>query len=44
MTNLCVLLGTGYAGEDILHKLPWIRFLKDDHQLYVSSRIGEKSY
>lgn len=37
MVNVALVVGTGYAGEDVLHKTPWAKYL--NHNLYVASRI-----
>lgn len=37
MVNVAIVVGTGYAGEDVLHKTPWAKYL--NHNLYVASRI-----
>ncbi len=39
MPNLCVLLGTGYFGEDVWMKSPWIKELNPEINSYVISRI-----
>ena len=39
MTNIVILIGTGYYGEDVLHKLPWISHLNKKHNVYIISRI-----
>lgn len=38
MVNIAFIIGTGYYGEDILHKLPWVSQL-DKHNIFVASRI-----
>lgn len=37
--NIAVLIGTGYFGEDIFHKLPWVRHMDQDYKVFVASRI-----
>lgn len=39
MASIAVLIGTGYFGEDILHKLPWIKHLDGNNDVYIASRI-----
>jgi len=39
MRNIGVLIGTGYYGEDVLHKIPWIRHLDSNNRVYTISRI-----
>lgn len=39
MVNLALILGTGYNGEDVLHKTPWIRNLDKKHKIYTMSRV-----
>jgi len=39
MANIAVLIGTGYCGEDILHKLPWIKHIEKNNDVYIASRI-----
>lgn len=39
MVNIALLIGTGYSGEDVLHKVPWIRHLARKHNIYIASRI-----
>jgi capsule polysaccharide modification protein KpsS len=39
MVKITFLIGTGYYGEDVLHKTPWARYLNKSHDLYVVSRI-----
>ena len=39
MVNVALILGTGYCGEDVLHKTPWAHYLSKHHDLYVASRI-----
>lgn len=39
MANILLLVGTGYLGEDVLHKLPWALYLNPEHKIYVISRI-----
>jgi capsule polysaccharide modification protein KpsS len=40
MSNIAVLIGTGYSGEDVLHKLPWIVHLDTSHNIHVISRVN----
>lgn len=40
MVNISVLIGTGYYGEDVLHKLPWLNNLNKEHEIHVASRIN----
>lgn len=39
MTNILLLVGTGYLGEDVFHKLPWALHLNPEHKIHVISRI-----
>lgn len=39
MARVSILIGTGYSGEDVLHKLPWLRNLDSKNEIYVASRI-----
>ena len=39
MANILLLVGTGYFGEDVLHKLPWALHLDPQHKVHVVSRI-----
>lgn len=41
MTNLALLIGTGYFGEDVFHKLPWLKNLSNS-EVYIASRIDPK--
>lgn len=41
MVNIGILIGTGSAGEDVLHKYPWISNLDEEKiNVYVASRIA----
>jgi len=41
MGNIIFLLGTGPVGEDVLHKEPIVRYLKNrGHKIYIISRIN----
>jgi hypothetical protein len=40
MVNIAILIGTGYFGEDILHKLSWARLLDPPHTFFWYSRIN----
>lgn len=40
MVNIGLLLGTSYIGEDVRHKLPWVRHLDERHRVFVASRIN----
>jgi capsule polysaccharide modification protein KpsS len=39
MVNACLLIGSGFFADDVLSKLPWIRHLDKQHNLYVAARI-----
>jgi len=39
MAKVALLIGTGYSGEDVLHKVPWVRYFAEKHNIYVASRI-----
>lgn len=39
MPNICVLVGTGYFGEDVWMKSPWIKELSSDIHTFTVSRI-----
>ena len=39
MTNILLLVGTGYLGEDVFHKLPWVLHLHPEHKIHVISRV-----
>ena len=39
MANIGILLGTGYLADDVLYKLPWIKYLDKKHNVFVASRI-----
>jgi capsule polysaccharide modification protein KpsS len=39
MVNACLLLGSGFFADDVLSKLPWVRHLDKNHDLFVASRI-----
>lgn len=36
--KIALIIGTGIFGEDVLHKIPWIRHLKNDY--FIASRIN----
>ncbi len=38
MCKIGLLIGTGYYGEDIMHKLPWIEKM-ENHEFFIASRI-----
>ncbi|MDP3624757.1 MAG: hypothetical protein Q8R66_12660 [Methanobacteriaceae archaeon] len=38
MCKISILIGTGYYGEDIMHKLPWIEKM-ENHEFFIASRI-----
>lgn len=40
MVNIALILGTGYHGEDVLHKTPWVRNLDKKYDVHVVSRIN----
>lgn len=44
MTNILLLIGTGYLGEDVLHKLPWALHLKPEHKIHAISRIDPDTH
>jgi hypothetical protein len=39
MKNIMTLLGTGYYGEDVLNKTPWINKLSKNQNVFIVSRI-----
>lgn len=39
MCKIGLLIGTGYYGEDIMHKLPWIKKM-ENHEFFIASRIN----
>lgn len=38
MDNICLLIGTGYFGEDIFHKMPFIKHLPPE-KIFIASRV-----
>jgi len=42
MPRIAILVGSGYFGEDLLSKEPWIRHLGRDIEVYVATRIDDK--
>jgi len=42
MAKVAILLGTGTAGEDVLHKIQWLRHFKKEDEVHVISRIGDE--
>ena len=40
LVNIALIIGTGYAGEDVLHKTPWVKYLNNEHKVFVASRIN----
>ncbi len=41
MTKIALIIGTGYHGEDVLHKLPWVEKM-ENHEFFIASRIHPK--
>lgn len=44
MANIALIIGTGYLGEDVLHKTPWARHLDSSINVYTISRIDSDIY